>query len=455
MEFSQTTGFSHVISWSPFSLGVLLLGMCAILFGPRKWVLPAFLTLSILMSFALHIVLLGQNLMPHRVLLICAWTRFLIRGEHRGLVLSAIDKALILFCSCLVITETLQVGTAGFIYAVANSGLDALGTYFLGRVLIRDKQDLQRGVRTLGVLCAIVGACMLVEFTMGRNLLNALGAVQDTVVSREGRIRCAASFGISITAGTFGAVLVPFFIACWWQEGSMKKWAIPGCIASTVVTLASSSASPLSTYLLAIIGMVAWPWRSHMRKIRWATVAALVVLHFIMNGPVWALIARVQIVPGASAYHRFNLIDTFVRHIDEWWLYGVTATDKWGWDMDDVANQYCMYAKHGGLVGLFLFVRVLSLGFREVGRALHVAMGDKPTGIFIWAFGVTLFAHATAFFGISYYDQTKISWYVTFAMIASVRLLVSESVDVPSVEFVEEHSTQNHGLGGSLPAEAQ
>jgi hypothetical protein len=406
------------------------------------------------MSSALHIVLLGQTLMPHRVLLLCAWTRFLMRGEHRGLVLSAIDKALILFCCCLVLTETLQVGTAGFIYAVANSGLDALGTYFLGRVLIRDKQDLQRGVAALGALCALVGAFMFVEFTMGRNLLNALGAVQDIVVAREGRIRCAASFGISITAGTFGAVLLPLFIACWWQDGIMKKWAIPGCIASTVITLTSSSASPLSTYILAIIGMLAWPWRGHMRKIRWATVAALVVLHLVMNAPVWALISRVQIVPGASAYHRFNLIDTFVRHIDEWWLYGVTATDKWGWDMDDVANQYCMYAKHGGLLGLFLFIRVLSLGFKEVGVTLEAALGDKQTGILIWAFGVTLFAHATAFFGISYYDQTKISWYVTFAMIASVKLLVSEKAEVTATELVEDARAHND-ISGAMRAAAQ
>src|SRR5439155_2721111 len=122
---------------------------------------------------------------------------------------------------------------------------------------------------------------------------------------RHGRARCAASFGIPITAGTFGAVLLPLFVACWWQEGKMKKWAIPGCIAATIITVTSGSASPLSTYLLAIIGLLAWRVRDRMRTIRWAIAASLVVLHLVMKAPVWALISRVQIVPGASAYHRF------------------------------------------------------------------------------------------------------------------------------------------------------
>ena len=231
----------------------------------------------------------------------------------------------------------------------------------------------------------------------------------------------------------------------------MKKWAIPGCIAATIITVTSGSASPLSTYLLAIIGLLAWRVRDRMRTIRWAIAASLVVLHLVMKAPVWALISRVQIVPGASAYHRFNVLDTFISHIGEWWVCGVRSTEEWGWLMDDVANQYCIIAKHGGLLGVILFIRLIALGFREIGVSRRQAAADRASEFLIWSLGVLLFAHATAFFGISYYDQTKVFWYVALAMVASARLLVPE----PAAEAIGEKLEQSTDeLSGVLPAGA-
>ncbi len=437
MEFAQATGFSGTISWSPFSLAVLLFGMVVILAGPKKWVLPTFLGLSILMSMALHVVVLGQNLMPHRIFVMCAWARFLARGEFRGLVFSRMDKAFISFCSGLIIIETLRAGVAGFVFSVANSGVDALGSYFLCRVLIRDRDDLLRAVSSLAGVCMVVAGSMCVEFITKHNPLAVLGAVQEFVQVREGRMRCGASFGIPITAGTFGAVLLPLFVACWYQEGRMKKLAVPGCVASTLVTLLAGSAGPLSAYVFAIFALLAWRWRAHMRIFRWSVAISLVALHMVMKAPVWALIARMQVVPGASAYHRFNILDTFINNVDKWWLCGLDSTNDWGFSMDDVANQFCVVAKHGGLLGLFLFIWFISTGFREVGLALKAADDDRPTGIFVWSFGVLLFAHVTSFFGISYYDQTRILWYLNLGMIASVHLLpktAAEQAGEPETE---------------------
>jgi hypothetical protein len=97
--------------------------------------------------------------------------------------------------------------------------------------------------------------------------------------------------------------------------------------------------------------------------------------------------------------------------------------------MDDVANQYCVIAKHGGLLALFLFIRVIALGFREVGTGIKEAERDWPTRIMIWAIGVMLFAHATAFFGISYFDQMKLAWYVSLAMVCSVGVLTEKRAE--------------------------
>ena len=79
------------------------------------------------------------------------------------------------------------------------------------------------------------------------------------------------------------------FVACWYQEGRMKKLAVPGCVASTLVTLLAGSAGPLSAYVFAIFALLAWRWRAHMRIFRWSVAISLVALHMVMKAPVWAL----------------------------------------------------------------------------------------------------------------------------------------------------------------------
>src|ERR1051325_5810291 len=138
MEFSESIAFSgKIITWSPLTFLLLLVGVSVVLFGSRKWILPTFIALSVLMSLALHLVIMGQNLMPHRILILCGLARLIGRGEHRGFTLSKMDKAFLMFCCYLIITETIQFGMPGFVYAVANSGLDGLGTYFLFRLLLQ------------------------------------------------------------------------------------------------------------------------------------------------------------------------------------------------------------------------------------------------------------------------------------------------------------------------------
>jgi len=428
VEFAHTISFSgRSITWTPLTLALLLFGMAVMFSGPKKWILPVFLGLTTIMSGTLQIVVLGMNLAILRILLLCVWARLFMRGEHRGLSFSPMDKSMLALCSLLMITETLLTGAGGFIIGVANHGLETLGTYFLCRILLQNREDMERAVVCLAAICTVLAGFMSVEYLTGRNWLSVLGAVQDYTQVREGRMRCAASFAMPITAGTFGAALLPLFVACWWQGGKLKNWAIPGCLASTVMSLAAGSASSISTYLMAVLGLLMWPLRGHMQTVRRAIVGCLVALQLVMKAPVWALIAHLQIVPGSSSYHRFNLIDSFIRNIDSWWMYGVTSTADWGWFMDDVANQFCIIAKHGGLLGLILFIRVIALGFREVGLTVREVGQDWATGLFSWAFGVMLFAHITAFFGISYFDQTKVSWYLGLAMIASIRLIMQPS----------------------------
>ena len=428
----------------PHIMLILLLGGGLILFAPRPWILPVILALTVFVSMGFHIFIFGLNFYFARLLMLFAWARVLAKGEHRGFRMLPMDRAFILFCGSMVLVETLRRGWPGFVYSAANSLYDAPGVYFLGRILLREGKDIKQVIAPLAVICSVFAGFMLVERLTRHNFLTSLGAITQ-VQGREGRPRCQATFSHPVLAGTYGAVLLPLFVACWWQGPGMKKFAVLGTIASTVATITSGSSGPLMTYAAVVTGLFMWPFRHRMRMVRWGILLTLLGLHLVMKAPVWALIARVSSLIGGSGYHRFSLLDDFITHTADWWLIG-TETTNWGWLSEDVANQYCIIAKHGGLLALVLFIRLLAAGFHQVGAVRNEAGTDRPTEILLWSFGTVLFGHVVTFFGTSYFDQTNVLWYLTLAMIASLHLLSSareESFDAeveseaPVVDFVE------------------
>jgi len=264
---------------------------------------------------------------------------------------------------------------------------------------------------------------------------------------------CQASFLHPVLAGTFGAALLPVFVACWWEDRGMKRLAVAGCIASTVITVTAGSGGPVMTYAAVLGALCLWPFRHQMRIIRWGVLLTLIALHIVMQAPVWALIGRLQIVQGASAYHRYNLLDNFIRHIGDWWLIGVNSTEDWGWLTDDVANTYCIVAKHGGLLALILFIRLFAVGFREVGVRCREVEEDRPTELMVWALGASLFGHLVSFLGTSYFDQTRVLWFLTLAMIASLHLLTQpqeQPIEAAKPETAPLHGTLISNPGNSL-----
>ena len=411
--------------FSPASLALVLLGCILIFRGPRSWILPTFLAVTMFISLLPHVVIFGMTFMVHRILLTCAWLRMFSAGEHRELNSSPMDKALVYFSVWTLVGECLLFASGPvniIIYQTANAIYDGLGTYFLCRMLLKNAEDFRRIIAGLAWICMGLAFFMMLEFVTHRNFLSMLGALHETVQVREGKLRCQASFSVPITAGTFGAVLFPLFAACWFQDGPLKKYAIRGCIATTIITVATSSGGPMLSLAAAMVGLAFWGLRDRMRAVRWTTWITLTTLHLTMKAPVWALISRIKVVPGNSGFHRFQVIDAFIRQFPVWWMLGVKSTDNWGGLLEDVANQYCVVAKHGGLLSLILFVRIIVIGFRQVGM-YRLEAADRPTEILIWSVGVMLWAHCVSFLGISYFDQTKVLWFLSLAMLASLPLL--------------------------------
>ena len=104
-----------------------------------------------------------------------------------------------------------------------------------------------------------------------------------------------------------------------------------------------------------------------MRIVRWLILGALVSLHMVMNAPVWHLISRFDLAGGSTGWHRFNIINQFILHADEWWLLGVKNVEVWGINKGDITNQYFLEAARGGIWTMALLVALIVMAFASVG----------------------------------------------------------------------------------------
>jgi hypothetical protein len=432
--------------FSPPALLLLLVAVGVILFGPRRYVLPALLFFGVFIPMANRLSIMTLDFMPHRILVIVGILRVCMRREGNAFSLNSMDKVMIALTLWGVFAYSVLWGTMSAVVYQGARALDMLGLYFLFRAYLRSEEDLFGAIKTTGVLCAVLAAFMCVEAATGRNALSALG-LDEQVWSRRGRLRCRGSFGHAISAGVYGASLMPLWLAGWRCGGWLRKWSAVGLVTSTLMTVTSASSSSLLTYVAGVGAFFFWTWRSHLRTVRWAVLLLLICLHIVMKAPVWALLQRVNLVGGSTGNYRYRLFDAFVRTVDQWWLFGIKEPEE-VWGMWDLCNQYVLEGARGGLLRVGLFVAMLVLCFREVGRVLAIVENDDRRAILVWSMGAMLFAHFMAFWGADYWDQIRVPWYLMLAIIPSLR----EIMESPGLPKMTTESQASEFSGEPSPA---
>jgi hypothetical protein len=416
---------------NPLVAVLILIAGLIVCFGRRDKALIAFLSASLLIPMD-QVLLIGSLHFPMLRILILfgmarifrtrSWTpRTLLNGG-----INKIDITVMLFAVSTALTGVLLFQeSAALIFQLGNL-YTILGIYFVARLLIRDDEDIQRMIRVLAYLAAFIALVMVYERATGYNPYALLGGARESVyasiMERGDRFRAMGCFDHPILAGTFGAILVPLFVGMWWKTKKYRTLAVVGVVSATVITIASNSSTPMLGYIAGILALCLWPIRGWMRTIRWGLVGTLILLHIVMKAPVWHLISRIDLAGGSSSYHRYQLVDSCIRHFSDWWLVGVKSTAEWGWDMWDTANQYVGIADGSGLIPFLLFLATIVYGFKYLGRARKRVGNDKPRALFLWAIGSALFANVVSFFGISYFDQTMVVWYGLLAAISAAAL---------------------------------
>ena len=417
----------------PAALLILVLAVLLLWILPRRYAFIPLLVAAVFIPAQQVVIVAGLHLTLTRTLIGCAWMRLLwMRFVQRGPAMprwQTLDSLMVAYYVAGCVTFPLLWGESGALVNRLGLLYNALGIYFFMRYMLRDARDLDRVAKTLAWVLVIVAIFMATEQLTGHNAFSVFGGVFELTEVRDGKLRSQGPFAHPLTAGAVGATLFPLMIGLWWQGRRNKTTALLGASAAAVIAVTTMTSTSLAVLAAGIFALCMWPLRGYLRWFRWATVAALVGLQVVMKAPVWALISRVDLTGSSSSYHRYELIDQFIHRFGEWWLLGTRNTAQWGWDMWDTINSYVAAGTDGGLIGFVLFVAILFVGFRGLGKSRKEFASEPEHARRLWALGTMLFAHAVAFFGIGYFDQSSYLWYAELAMIA-----VAVSLRSPAAE---------------------
>jgi hypothetical protein len=433
-ENFQFGGGADATFMSPAVLLLTILAAVAVLFFKKKYAFAAILVISFLTPFANQLYLGGVHFFAIRIVILAGMIRLLMAKMKSSSSplndgFSPLEKIFFLWAFFRAIVFVLLYREGGAVVAQVGFLLDACGGYLLFRHFLRDEKDVSDALQSLAVVTSVLSACMLYEYLTQNNLFSHINGVVIHPWIRDGRVRAQGVFANSITAGTFGATLVPLFF--WlWKSGKARLFGAVGMASASIVAVTSMASTAVSAYVAGIVALCLWPMRKRMRSIRWGIVVVIAALALAMKAPVWYLVARIDLV-GGHGWDRAYLVDQFVRHFFDWWLVGSTSNASWGSDTWDACNQFVAEGLAGGLGTLLLFIVILKRGFAAVGECRKRVEGDGPREWLFWCLGAAFFAHIIAFIGIDYFDQTRTLWFIFLAIVsgAAAPLLAAKPVE--------------------------
>jgi hypothetical protein len=303
--------WDNVTTLSPASAVALAVGTIAIFSVPRRFVFLPLLLVTSFVPISERLVILGMDFAFLRLMVVLCWARFLVRGEHSGFKWNRIDMVFAAWIAWRMLATLVRTGSLGSLVRHAGLSIDALGIYFLMRVLIRSWRDLDPIILTFAFVAIPVALSMTYETSTGWNFSSVFSDhLEGVAMSRGGAVRARIGYAHPLIAGAIWASVVPLLAARWWKPGSSRAFTFLSVVAAITCVWASSSSTPLLGLLIALVAAGAWVVRRHMNWVRWAILGALILLQLGMEKPIWHLFQRVTAIgiSGSTGYHRYRLL---------------------------------------------------------------------------------------------------------------------------------------------------
>jgi hypothetical protein len=419
---------------------ILVFLILVVLLAPRRFALLGMMAGVLYLTQGATTNLFGVNFYAVRFLEVAGFARVMVRREFSFGDLNRIDHAFSILYSYTTIVYLMRSNEpVAFQLALF---IDAFLCYFIFRGLIVEIDDIRWFLRALVILLVPYVGLVAMEMVTHQNQFGLVGQTAEMMFRNE-RPRCIGSFRHSITMGTLGVSFLPLYIGLAFTKAG-RVCALVGIGLCVSIVLLSNSGGPVSASTFGLVGWLCWFMRKKMFLVRRVSLGLVILLGLLMKAPIWYLPARISDFTGGSGWHRSYLLDVAINNINKWWLAGMPIIETKDWipyslaatGGADITNQYLSFGLSAGLGAVALFIGLLILSFQGVGKALTVVRSSFPETTedeyMLWGLGATLLAHVTNWFGVCYFDQIYVVWFMQLAFISRL----SQIYTVPMEETV-------------------
>jgi hypothetical protein len=411
-------------------IGVTILaGLGAtILLAHRRWALIALMASVLYLTEEQAIDVIEVRLTAVRFLEVAGLVRVIWRGEFPVAKLNPIDQAVLLVYGYTTLVFLMRSDTGHA--QMLGWMVDSLFCYFILRAWLKNVDDLRWFLRAFVFVLVPYVALLFVEMQTRENPFAILGAKTWIGELRGDRIRCMGSFKHPSLLGTLGAALLPLYFGLVIADRS-RTAALAGMALCSAIVWLSNSGGPLGAAAVGMLGWLFWVARRELMAVRLTLLGIVVVLAFAMQAPIWYLPARVSSLTGGGGWHRSYLMDVAFSEFDKWWFAGMDSAETVGWfpylveatGAADITNAYLDLGLKAGVLAMVLFLLLLVRTFRRIGQALELGRRTTATRretYLLWGSGCALLVHIVNWFGITYFDQTYLLWFMQLAAVSAL-----------------------------------
>jgi hypothetical protein len=411
---------------NPIGISILIILIIVVMFAPLRWSLLGMIAGVLYLVQGKANIVFGLNIYPIRFLEMAGFARVMARREFASFKFNQIDSAFLLLYSYTTIVFLMR-STEDIAYQIGQA-VDASLCYFTFRGMVGDIEDFRWFLRSFSILLLPFLFLVLVERFNGYNPFGFVGGSFEIGFFRDDTPRCMGSFRHPVLMGTLGASFLPVYIGLLFSKND-RIYALLGIGLCLGIVWLANSGGPLTA---AVVGMVGWTLWFARRKLFWVRRTLLILfalLAFMMNAPVWYLLARVSSITGGDGWHRSYLIDIFIKNFDQWWMAGMPILETADWfpylvvsGGADITNQFISFGISAGIGAIFLFIFLLVKAFQSLGIAFGEVRSwpSSPTQVeyLLWGLGVMLSVHIVNWLGVTYFDQFYAIWFMQLASIS-------------------------------------
>ncbi len=399
---------------------------CGCIILPKRLALLPFVVAACLVPMNQRIYIIGLDFTVLRILVLFGMLRLLLRGEAEPIRWHSFDKLVLSWNVCSLVIYAVQYASLNALINRCGVMYDNLGMYWIFRHSFRSFYDINQAVKMF-LVCAFMSTPLIIAEKFNQSSVFSLFGPTGADFHR-GRFRCAGSFPHYIMLGCFWVSLVPIFYASFKARIAPQRYLL-GTVCALIIVYFSASSTPLLTIVAMMILWQCYNYRHNGKVLFRLLLLVLLFLHIIMNAPVWHLMARVNIFGGSTGWHRYHLFDQFVKHTSEWFFLGTQSTSHWGSGLTDITNQYVLEAVRGGIVSLILFISVLYRAIKICGQSSLLLVERQPADSWVaWGVCISLLGHSISFWGVSYFGQIMMLFYMTLAMTAFLAEVNTEMI---------------------------